>query len=105
MSGEFGEYNVQGYIDDQIASVARTCKYDGSGMRITKLWGEVFGELVCIAHEIAYAEECDTSEATAILESMKQLPNIQKALDNVRQYLKTFESVIEESIHRKEHGQ
>ena len=84
MSGEFGSYGT-GYFDDLI----RLCADDatGAGFAITRRWGEVLEAFVPIARALAYAEASDSSEADAILESIKCIGQVKLALQQVQEYL------------------
>jgi hypothetical protein len=98
MSREFGEY-VGGYFHNKIQSAYEDCK--GSGNKLTQMWGEFLEEFYDVAYEIANFEASDSGLYAPIMESIKQVPVMQKKLAEIEEYLYDYKRVAEEAVREK----
>ena len=95
MSREFGSYS-SGYFHMQMENAADDC--ERGGHEITRRWGKVLRAFVPIAYAIANVEAADSGEDDPIMESIRQWEELQRAMDDVRDYLYPFKRVMEEAV-------
>ena len=91
MSGEFGSYQG-GYFHSQIDTAA-TDLANGT-LQTTRMWAPFFAAFRPVAEAIAYAEARDCSEAETIMETIKALPALKRALDDIDSAMQTYRDVI-----------
>lgn len=92
MSGEFGTYSSDGYFHQH----ARVQAEDATAghLEITRLWGAFLTEFAPIAHAISWAEECDSTQAEPIIETIQHLAALRHALQEIADYTRPFEDAM-----------
>lgn len=95
MSREFGSY-AAGYFHTQMAYAAEDLASGRSD--IARAWARFFDEFQHVAYSIASCEACDSGEYDPIMESIRRMAALQKALDEVKDYLAPFEDVMREAV-------
>ncbi len=95
MSREFGSYSA-GYLHSQIENAADDLA--GGRDAMTRAWAAFFRAFHPVAYAICSSEACDSGEDDSILETIKQLPELQAALDKVRAHVRPFEMVAQEAV-------
>lgn len=82
MSGEFGQYDYRGYIDDVISAIAEEClRGDEVEFDITRSFGTLLEKIAVVAKDIAYLEACDSGEFTTARSINAYMPRVREALD------------------------
>ncbi len=95
MSREFGTYGG-GYFHDRMNDAAGDLAGGNDG--ISKAWAKFFDEFRHVAYSIATSEAGDSAEYDPILETIRRMPALQKALDDVANYVQPFKDVSEHAV-------
>ena len=95
MSGEFGSFDV-GYIHTQVLQHSEDCLK--SDHELTKLWGEFFKALHPMMHDLCWSEAGDSHFASVVEGCIRDLPELQKRLDDIKNFVKPYEDVAHNAI-------
>lgn len=95
MSREFGTYGG-GYFHERMNDAADDLAGGNDG--ISKAWAKFFDEFRYVAYSIATSEAGDSAEYAPILETIRRMPALQKALDDVANYVQPFKDVAEYAV-------
>lgn len=96
MSGEFGSYGG-GYFHTQIEQAADDCLSSGNE-QITREWGKVLQAFYPVAHAISWCEARDSGVDAPIMATIEHLPDIQKAIDDVKRYVRPFQDIADAAL-------
>jgi hypothetical protein len=80
VSREFGSYEP-GYFHYQIDLAAQDCR--GGHDEMTRLWGEFLAVFRDVSYAIASSEAGDSSESFTVKETIKAMPKMREALDQI----------------------
>lgn len=95
MSGEFGSY-CNGYFHTQMEQGADDCLERRN--EITRLWGAFLKEFAVVARSISWCEACDSGPDDPIRATIQQKQALQKKLNDVFDYVRTFEDVANAAV-------
>ena len=95
MSGEFGS-DDRGYIHTQIDQHAEDCLRRDT--ELTKLWGELFKAMSPMTHIMCWYEAADSAYHSYVQVCIKELPELQKRLNNIKEFIKPFEDVANNAV-------
>jgi hypothetical protein len=95
MSGEFGSYN-NGYFHTQMETAAYDCTNGRD--QLTKLWGKFLHAFVPVAEGISYSEAYDSGPDDPIVVNIRQLKALRAALDEIEDYLRPYERVMQQAV-------
>jgi hypothetical protein len=98
MSGEFGSYNVNGYVDWQIEMAGYDCSHGND--ELTRLFGKLFSALVPIMREICRSEASDSGPEDPIMTAISQMAVVDAAMDDIKKYLDTYRRVAQQAVRR-----
>jgi len=91
MSGEFGDNYSDRFFHNNLQEAV-----DGgmcAKLKTSKKWVAVLKEINRISTDISYAEASDTGEDDLIVESIKVLPQVKKALNDLEEHLELYDLV------------
>ncbi len=95
MSREFGSCD-SGYFHYQMQNAASDCLAGCD--ELTRLWGSFFKEFEDVAYAIASSEAGDSGPDFPILETMRKLESIRKAIRDIEWYLKPFDLIATKAV-------
>ena len=95
MSGEFGEFQG-GYLHAQILQHAEDCL--ACDNKLTKLWGEFFKALHPMMHDLCWFEAGDSHFASSVAGCIKDLPELQRCLNDIKNFTKPYEEVAQNAV-------
>lgn len=96
MSGEFGSCE-SGYFHTQIETAAADCLHSANA-EITQKWGKVLEAMYPIAHAISWYEARDSGIEAPIMATLEQLPDVQRAIDDVQRYVRPFKDIADAAV-------
>jgi hypothetical protein len=95
MSREFGSH-LRGYFHHQIEYAAQDC-LDGRD-ETTRKWGKFLRALEPVAYAIATSEACDSGEEFPVMETIKHMPALEAALDEIKRHIKVYENIADQAV-------
>lgn len=95
MSREFGSC-LSGYLHHQIDYAADDLA--GGRDAMTRAWAPFFQAFSEVAYAIAASEAQDSGEYDSIMATIRMMPQLQAALDTVKDHVRPFEDVMREAV-------
>jgi hypothetical protein len=95
MSREFGSY-ASGYLHTQIEYAASDLEHGRDAT--TRAWSKFFRAFHPVAYAICSSEACDSGEDDSIVATIKALPELQAALDEMKQHVALYDRLMKDAV-------